>query len=107
MYIHVYRHLSVSRHHTCAVMWGFSVSETVSAVAVETHSIVTVSVTLAAFEVCPVQGFMQDQIIASHTCFGGQWMLTVKPVYKLKNVPDDMRLTINIHMTPFTLTSKA
>ena len=35
------------------------------------------------------------------------WMLTVKPVYKLLNVSDDLKWTINTHMTPFTLTSKA
>ena len=34
-------------------------------------------------------------------------MLTVKPVYKLKNVSDDLKWTTNIHMTPFKLASKA
>ena len=42
---------------------------------------------------------MQDKIIASHTCFGGQWMLTVKLVYKLSNVPDDLKWATNAHMT--------
>ena len=32
---------------------------------------------------------MQDKIIASHIRFDGH-MLTVKPVYKLSNVPDDL-----------------
>ena len=45
---------------------------------------------------------MQDNIIASHTCFGGHiWMLTVKLVYKLSNVPDDLKWATNTHMTPF------
>ena len=34
---------------------------------------------------------MQDNIIASHT-FGGH---SVKPVYKLSNVPDDLKWTTN------------
>ena len=45
---------------------------------------------------------MQEQIIASHTCFA-----TVKLVYKLSNVPDDLKWATNTHMTPFTLTFKA
>ena len=45
-----------------------------------------------------IQGFMQDTIIASHTWFGGHmWMLTVKPVYKLSNVPYDLKWAINTH----------
>ena len=36
-----------------------------------------------------------------------KWMLPVKPVYKLKNVSDDLKWTTNTHETPFTLTSKA
>ena len=39
---------------------------------------------------------MQDQIIASHTCFGGHTTL---------NVSDDLKWTTNIHVTPFTLIS--
>ena len=35
------------------------------------------------------------------------WMLTVKLVYKLSNVPDDLKWATNTHMTPFTLTFKA
>ena len=54
---------------------------------------------------------MQDKMIASHTCFGGHvvnvWMLTVKLVYKLSDVSDDLKRTTNTHMTPFTLTFKA
>ena len=53
------------------------------------------------------QGFMQDKIIASHTCLVDTWMLTVKPVDKIKNVSDDLKWTKNTHVTPFTLTSKA
>ena len=34
-------------------------------------------------------------------------MLTVKPVYKLSNVSDDLKWTTNSHVTPFTLTFKA
>ena len=35
------------------------------------------------------------------------WMLTVKPVYKLLNVSDDLKWTTNTHLTPFSLTFKA
>ena len=35
------------------------------------------------------------------------WMLTVKPVYKLLNVSDDVKWTTNTHVTPFSLTYKA
>ena len=35
------------------------------------------------------------------------WMLTVKPVYKLLNVSDDLKWTTNTHVTPFSLTFKA
>ena len=34
-------------------------------------------------------------------------MLTVKPVYKLLNVSDDLKWTTNTHVTPFSLTFKA
>ena len=34
------------------------------------------------------------------------WMLTVKLVYKLAHVPDDLKWATNTHMTPFTLTFK-
>ena len=35
------------------------------------------------------------------------WMLTVKLVYKLSDVPDDLKWATNTHMMPFTLTFKA
>ena len=35
------------------------------------------------------------------------WMLTVKLVYELSSVPDDMKWARNTQMTPFTLTFKA
>ena len=35
------------------------------------------------------------------------WMLTVKPIYKLLNVSDDLKWTTNTHVTPFSLTFKA
>ena len=35
------------------------------------------------------------------------WMLTVKPVYKLLNMSDDLKWTTNTHVTPFSLTFKA
>ena len=34
-------------------------------------------------------------------------MLTVKPVYKLLNVSDDLKWTTNTHVTPFSLPFKA
>ena len=45
------------------------------------------------------QGFMQDKMIASHTCFGGSWMLTVKPFYKLSDVPDYLKWATNTRDT--------
>ena len=50
-----------------------------------------------------MQGFMQDKIVAIHTCFSGH----IKPVYKLFNVSDDQKWTTNTHVTPFSLTFKA
>ena len=35
------------------------------------------------------------------------WMLTVKQVYKLLNVSDDLKWTTYTHVTPFSLTFKA
>ena len=35
------------------------------------------------------------------------WMFTVKPVYKLLNVSDDLKWTTNTHVTPFSFTFKA
>ena len=35
------------------------------------------------------------------------WMLTVKLIYKLSNVPDELKWATNTHVTPFTLTFKA
>ena len=43
---------------------------------------------------------MQDKIIASHTCFGGTWILTVKLVDKLSDVPDDLILHFFTHPPP-------
>ena len=52
---------------------------------------------------------MQDNIIASHTFWWtrGSWMLTVKPVYKLLNVSDDLKWTTNTYVIPFSHTFKA
>ena len=35
------------------------------------------------------------------------WMLRVKLVYELSDVPDDLKWATNTHVTPFTLTFKA
>ena len=35
------------------------------------------------------------------------WTLTVKLVYKLSDVPDDLKWATNTHMTPFMLTFEA
>ena len=43
---------------------------------------------------------MQDQIIASHTCFGGHTDVNCQTL----NVSDDLKSTTNTHVTPFTLT---
>ena len=63
----------------------------------------TVQLILFADLIIVIQGFMKDKIIASHTCFGGHMRLTVKPVYKLLNVSDDLKWTTNTHVTPFSL----
>ena len=34
-------------------------------------------------------------------------MVAVKPVYKLSNVPDDLKGTINTHVTPLPITFNA
>ena len=46
---------------------------------------------------------MQDNIIASHTCFGGHMVLTVKPVCKLSNVSDDLKWTTRYKHTCDTI----
>ena len=37
------------------------------------------------------QGFMQDKILPVTHVLVDTWMLTIKPVYKLSNVPDDLK----------------
>ena len=39
------------------------------------------------------QGFMHDNIVPDIPVLMDKWMLTVKPVYKLKNVSDDLKWT--------------
>ena len=51
----------------------------------------------SASALASAQGFMQDKIIASHTCFGGHM-----DVYKLLNVSDDLKWTTNTGDTIFT-----
>ena len=54
---------------------------------------------------------MQDQIITSHTCFGGHTSVNryclLSQFKNFKNVSDDLKRTTNAHVTPFTLTFKA
>ena len=45
---------------------------------------------------------MQDQIIAVTHVLVDTWMLTVKPVYKLSDVPDDLTWATNTHDTIYT-----
>ena len=53
------------------------------------------------------QGFMQDKIIATHTCFGGHMDVNCyAKLYKLLNVSDDLKW-LQTHVTPFSLTFKA
>ena len=56
---------------------------------------------LASARLLARQVFMQDKIIASHTCFGGHMDV------KLLNVSDGLKWTTNTHVTPFSLTFKA
>ena len=69
-------HLSYGVMYICHIMW-------------HTH------VTVWRIKLLPVTHGLVDT-----------WMLTVKLVYKLSNVPDDLKLkwTTNTHMTPLTLT---
>ena len=50
---------------------------------------------------------MQDKLLSVTHVLVDTWMLTVKPVYKLLNVSDDLKLSTNTHVTPFSLTFKA
>ena len=54
------------------------------------------------------QSFMQDKIKlpVTHVLVDTR-MLTVKLVYELLSVPDDLKWATNTHMTPFTLTFNA
>ena len=56
---------------------------------------VTISRALCRIKLLPVTHVLVDT-----------WMLTVKLVYKLSNVPDDLKWATNTLMTPFTLTFK-
>ena len=54
------------------------------------------------------QGFMQDKLLPVTHVLVDTWMFTVKLVYKLSNVPDDLKGATNTHMTtPFTLAFNA
>ena len=50
---------------------------------------------------------MQDKLLPVTHVLVDTWMLTVKQVYELSDVPGDLKRTTNTHMTPFTLTLKA
>ena len=43
---------------------------------------------------------MQDQIIASHTCFGGHMDVNCYPSLQTLNVSVDLKWTTNTHVTP-------
>ena len=53
------------------------------------------------------QGFMQDQIIASHTCFGGHIDVKCYASLQTLNVSDDLIWTTDTHVTQLTLTFEA
>ena len=60
------------------------------------------------FTPTPGQGFIQDQIIASHTCFGGHMDVNCLASLQTINVSDDLRWTTNIRDTiSFTLIFEA
>ena len=46
-------------------------------------------------------GFMQDKKLPVTHVLVDKWMLTVKPVYKLSNVSDDLKWTTNTIYTHF------
>ena len=47
---------------------------------------------------------MQDEILASHTCFGGHMDVNCQGTLQTLNVSDDLKRTTDTHVTPFTLT---
>ena len=57
-----------------------------------------------AFQHDSQQGFMQGEIIARHTRFGGHMGVNSLQIF---NVSDDLKRTTNTHVTPFTLTFEA
>ena len=54
-----------------------------------------------------IRALCRIQLLPDTPVLVDTWMLTVKPVYKLSNVPDDLKWTTDTHVTPFTPTSKA
>ena len=63
---------------------------------VETKLYVVTSRALCRIKLLPVTHVLVDT-----------WMLTVKLVYELSSVLDDLKWATNTHMTPFTLIFKA
>ena len=54
-----------------------------------------------------IEGLCRTKLLPITHVLVDTWMLTVKSVYKLLSVSDDLKWTTNTHVTPFTLTSKA
>ena len=53
------------------------------------------------------QGLCRIKLLPVTHVLVDTWMLTVKPVYKLKKLFYDLKWATNTHMTPFTPTFKA
>ena len=62
---------------------------------------VTVSASVRVTALCRIKLLPVTHVLVD------TWMLTVKPVYKLLNVSDDLKWNTNTHVTPFSLTFKA
>ena len=50
---------------------------------------------------------MQDKLLPVTHVLVDTWMLTIKPVYTLLNVSEDLKWTTITHVTPFSLTFKS
>ena len=51
----------------------------------------------------PVRALCRTKLLLVTHVLVDKWMLTVKQVYKLKNVSDNLKWTTNTHVTPFII----
>ena len=56
---------------------------------------------------CSIMALCMIKLMAVTHVLVDTCMLTIKPVYKLLNVSDNLKWPTNTHVTPFSLTFKA